>query len=151
MAPAMNAELFRTMILPKIQAGSCPVPSLFILSDAAELADCVGPYGKSLLYLVSNAFEGVREKPILGMEKFLLADSALNALFCRPTANRHPSLVIATKALPNGDGDPFSASHSETHGGFDNDPATLNSILRRIIEPPGGKLVREFTSRDLQY
>ena len=151
MAPAMNAELFRTMILPKIQAGSCPVPSLFILSDAAEVADCVGPYGKSLLYLVSNAFEGVREKPILGMEKFLLADSALNALFCRPTANRHPSLVIATKALPNGDGDPFSASHSETHGGFDNDPATLNSILRRIIEPPGGKLVREFTSRDLQY
>jgi hypothetical protein len=151
MAPAMSDELFKTMILPKIQAGSCPVPSLFILSDAAELADCVGPYGKSLLYLVSNAFEGVREKPILGMEKFLLADSALNALFRRPTANRHPSLVIATKAPPNGDGDPFSASHSETHGGFDNDPATLNSILRRIVEPPGGKLAREFTSRDLQY
>ena len=151
MAPAMSDELFKTMILPKIQAGGCPVPSLFILSDAAELADCVGPYGKSLLYLVSNAFEGVREKPILGMEKFLLADSALNALFRRPTANRHPSLVIATKALPNGDGDPFSASHSESHGGFDNDPATLNSIVRRIVEPPAGKLAREFTSRDLQY
>ncbi len=151
MAPAMSAELFRTMILPKIQPGGCPVPSLFILSDPAELADCVGPYGKSLLYLVSNAFEGVREKPILGMEKFVMADSALKSLFERRTANRLPSLVIATKAQSGGDKDPFSASHSETHGGFDNDPATLNSILRRIIEPSDGKLAREFTSRDLQY
>jgi hypothetical protein len=151
MAPAMSTELFRATILPKIQPGGCPVPSLFMLSDPAELADCVGPYGKSLLYLVSNAFEGVREKPILGMEKFVAADSALRALFGRSTANRHPSLVIATQALPTGDADPFSASHSETHGGFDTDPATLDSILRRIIEPPAGKLAREFTSRDLQY
>jgi hypothetical protein len=100
---------------------------------------------------VSNAFEGVREKPILGMEKFIAANSALKSLFQRPTAHRHPSLVIATKAPSNSDADPFSASHSETHGGFDNDPATLNSILRRILEPPGGKLAREFNARDLQY
>jgi hypothetical protein len=151
MAPAMSTELFQTMILPKIQPGGCPVPSLFILSNDGEQNDCVGPYSKSLLYLVSNAFEGVREKPILGMEKFIAANSALKTLFQRPTANRHPSLVIATKALSNVDADPFSASHSETHGGFDNDPATLNSILRRILEPPGGKLAREFNGRDLQY
>jgi hypothetical protein len=85
------------------------------------------------------------------MEKFVMADSALKSLFERRAANRRPSVVIATKVLPNGDADPFSASHSESHGGFDNDPATLNSILRRITEPNDGKLAREFTSRDLQY
>ena len=54
----------------KISDGTCPKPSLYILSKVGELDDDVGPYGKSLLYLVSNAFEGAREMPLLGMQKF---------------------------------------------------------------------------------
>ena len=38
------------------------------LSDALELADTVGPYGRSLLYLVSRALESAHKTPILGME-----------------------------------------------------------------------------------
>ena len=39
-----------------------------VLSDERERADSVGPYGKSLLYLVSRALEDVHKMPILGME-----------------------------------------------------------------------------------
>ena len=38
-------------------------------SDSGERDDTVGPYGKSLLFLVSNAFERRRETPLLGMER----------------------------------------------------------------------------------
>ena len=41
--------------------------TLDILSDERELADSVGPYGKSLLYLVSRALEDHHKTPILGM------------------------------------------------------------------------------------
>ncbi len=39
-----------------------------IMNDERELADTVGPYGKSLLYLVSRALETRRKTPLLGME-----------------------------------------------------------------------------------
>ena len=39
-----------------------------ILSDERELADTVGPYGKSLLHLVSRALEDYHRMPLLGME-----------------------------------------------------------------------------------
>lgn len=151
MAPALTTELFEDTVLPEIQNGDCPLPSLFILSDVGELDDNVGPYGKSLLYLVSNAFEGKREVPLLGMQKFVQGDATLSNLFSRKTPDGHPSLVIAGAAAVPQPPDPFSVSRSESHGGFDNDADTLNSILRRILNPPDGKLAREFTTRDLQY
>ena len=39
-----------------------------ILSDKNERDDTVGPYGKSLLYLVSRALEPTHKTPILGLE-----------------------------------------------------------------------------------
>src|SRR4030095_6897883 len=41
--------------------------SFDILSDPRELGDSVGPYGKSLLYLVSRALEDHHKTPILGL------------------------------------------------------------------------------------
>jgi hypothetical protein len=38
-----------------------------LLSDRRELGDSVGPYGKSLLYLVSRALEEVHKTPLLGL------------------------------------------------------------------------------------
>jgi hypothetical protein len=37
---------------------------------------------------------------------------------------------------------------SETHGGFDNDPLTMNHILRRVV---GKKPKLEFTRETLKY
>jgi hypothetical protein len=154
MAPAVTADLFKKMVMNTIQPKTCPQPSMFILSNTGELDDTVGPYGKSLLYLVSNAFEGERGVPILGMELFLDNDPQLKSLFAGNLSSGHPALVIAGKH-PNSSNlseeEKFSISESESHGGFDNDPATLHSILRRILVTSGATIQREFSAWELQY
>ena len=151
MAPAVRVDVFKDLVLPSIRRKECPHPVLYILSDVGERDDNVGPYGKSLLYLVSNSFVGKRETPLLGMERFVSdtvsdgggsADPDLNTLF-KEKVDGLPSLVVAGR-----DQGEASRSRSDTHGGFDNDPDTLNSVLRRIL---GDKPTREFTVRDLQY
>ncbi|MGE3912079.1 MAG: C1 family peptidase, partial [Chloroflexota bacterium] len=63
LAPAIRVDRFKERFVDCINNGACPQPSLYILSEQAELDDEVGPYGKSLLHLVSNAFEGQRDTP----------------------------------------------------------------------------------------
>lgn len=120
-----------------------------------ERDDTVGPYGKSLLFLVSNAFEEERGTPLLGMERFVSrrgetksdyigeGDEDLVELF-EQEVDGLPSLVVAGAG-----GGPQSTSRSDSHGGFDNDEWTLNSVLRRMLGDD--KPQREFTMRDLQY
>jgi hypothetical protein len=145
MAPAITVKEFKALILPAIKDGKCPPPSSYILSDTGERDDEVGPYGKSLLYLVSNAFEDARETPLLGMERFVTgpgADPDVAKLLGRKVDGR-PGLVIAGVPGPIG-----SVSESDTHGGFDNDPKTLNSVMCRILDgdPPS-----KFELRHLQF
>lgn len=111
-------------------------------SDVGELDDDVGPYGKSLLYLVSNALEGEREVPLLGMQKFLRADTSLSGL---PAAHPDglPGIVVSGEEGPVG-----AIAKSDTHGGFDDDPNTMNSILHRIL---GAGPRFPFQDRDLQF
>lgn len=142
MAPAIRMDLFKEIVLPKIMDKTCPKPSLYILSKVGELDDDVGPYGKSLLYLVSNAFEGSRGVPLLGMQKFLEEDQKLLNLL-NSAVDGLPGIVIS------GAGDkPGAMSKSDTHGGFDNDPNTMNSVLVRIL---GELPAVPFTARDLQF
>ncbi len=92
-APACTVELFRENYLPAIEAKAIKRFSLFVLDDATEQGDnCASIYNKSLLYLVSDAFEdqcripGFREGvPLLGMEKCL--DARLLALVRQGTAS----------------------------------------------------------------
>ena len=64
--------------------------------------------------------------------------------FSEKKVDGRPSLVIAGAA----GSDAASISRSETHGGFDNDEWTLNSILHRIL---GRAPSPKFGQRDLQY
>lgn len=158
MAPAITIELFKDLLMPRIQSGECPHPTLYALSDVGERDDDVGPYGKSLLYLVSNAFEGRRETPLLGMERFIsagsqdpnkeLVDKEVEALF-KKNLGGWPSLIVAGEGSRETVISP-SLSRSSTHGGFDNDEYTLNSVLYRIIGMEPSEKSR-FTLRDLQY
>ncbi len=155
MAPAISVEDFRREMLPFVKRGKCPHPSLYILSDVGERDDTVGPYGKSLLFLVSNAFEGERGTPLLGMERFVSrrgetggdyieeGDEDIVKLF-EKEVDGLPSLVVAGAGAGA-----KSTSRSDSHGGFDNDEWTLNSILRRMLGDDRPQ--REFTMRDLQY
>lgn len=156
MAPAISVEHFKNTILSAVRRKKMPMPTMYLLKDAAERADTVGVYGHSLLYLVSNAFEDRKRTPILGMERFVtnhqiddLADDAAKesaqemAAFFDTTVNGLPAIVLSGDSIA-----PGCASNSKSHGGFDNDSATLNSVLYRIL---GREPVYKFTDRDLNY
>ncbi|AKT42262.1 C1 family peptidase [Chondromyces crocatus] len=78
LAPACPIEAFRDTFMPAIKAGQVRRFTLFTLTDEAELQDHVESYGRSLLYLVSNALERRPRVPggtgvsLLGMEQSLL-------------------------------------------------------------------------------
>ncbi|WBS04694.1 C1 family peptidase [Pseudoduganella sp. SL102] len=146
LAPAITVADYRSLFEPAV-GERCPLPQLYVLSDVGELDDDVGPYGKSLLYLVSNAFEPSRAIPLLGMQKFLDADAALAPLRApRPHGDAGamlPGVFVAGNVSPSGMG-----TQSNTHGGFDNDPVTMNTVMGVILQgvPP-----RLFTARDLEF
>jgi hypothetical protein len=158
MAPAISIGLFREKLLKRIKDGSCPLPTMYILSDTGERDDDVGPYGKSLLYLVSNAFESRRYEPILGMERFVhrakegskdsnkYVDKEIADLY-QNNGSPWPHLVISGTGK-FAEGPRPDLSRSDSHGGFDNDVYTMNSVLYRMLEK---KPHRPFEVRDLQY
>lgn len=157
LAPAITNQLFKQTLMKHIRKGNCPAPTVYTLSDIGELDDNVGPYGKSLLYLISHAFERVRETPLLGMERFInlnhdseeenfKVDKEIGKLLST-RINGWPNLVISGKAPAHETIGP-SICRSDTHGGFDNDPFTLNSVLYRIL---GNAPHRPFEIRDLQF
>ncbi|HEX2252745.1 MAG TPA: C1 family peptidase [Thermoanaerobaculia bacterium] len=169
LAPTLPADLFARRVLRQVDAGRCPLPVLYVLSDAAECRDSVGPYGRSLLYLASNAFEECRGTPLLGMEAALRPVEGATVR-PHPTLARHyasssqepPPLVVAGEHLPaavlDRDEDRCTrppgerwrwpaVSGAATHAGFARDPWTLNALLYRVLGRPPE---REFTTRDLR-
>jgi hypothetical protein len=147
-APACTVDLFKQAYLPAIQAGDVEHFALYTLTDRAEQDDhCANIYHRSLLYLVSHAFEhepriplvkGRAGVPILGMAKSVEGDRALKRLFESGKADwvRAPNEVSESHA---------GASTATSHGGFDDDLATLRSTLARVtgrktaprVEAPG--------------
>jgi len=158
LAPAVTVELFQKLLLPLIAQKKIPRPGLFLLNDETERDDTVGPYGKSLLYLVSNAFEHKRGRPLLGMERFVSdrgttggtdTVASLNALY-NDSVGGLPGIVLSPTRDPKAPED--SRAQSTSHGGFDNDIDTLNSVLCRILgKKKNADLKRPFTKRDLGF
>jgi pimeloyl-ACP methyl ester carboxylesterase len=134
-APAATVDLFKQCYVPAIKSGWIERFALFTLDDRTERDDnCADIYHKSLLYLVSNAFEEkqripvIRDGiPIVGMEKFIRDDKDLMQLFERPNAE----WVRAPNTVPDGK---EGASRSAHHGDFDDDPSTLRATLARILD-----------------
>ena len=133
-APAITMKLFKQSYMPAITRGQIDRFALYTLTDKAEQDDhCADIYHKSLLYLVSNGLEERRRIPwqqpdgeaLLGMQKFVESDSELMKLFASGKAD----WVLA----PNTAQEPTEASRSQRHGDFDNDSATLQSTLARIL------------------
>jgi len=150
LAPAVELALFRDKVFSAASQGQCPLPILYLLSDDAERADTVGGqlvYGKSLLYLVANACEKKRGTPILGMHTCLDSDKAMQSAYQNDAADGLPRLIIAS-ANKEAEGKEQASSQSSSHGGFDNDAATMNSVLYRIL---GGAPARPFSRHDLAY
>ncbi|MCG3136024.1 MAG: hypothetical protein HMLKMBBP_03819 [Planctomycetes bacterium] len=124
-APACTMRHFANRWAPALDAGRVARLLLMTLDDATERRDdCLGLYRKSLLYLVSNAFEDDARapfedhgEPLLGMEAFVRADAAVAARFAAGGRNRW---MLAPQA---------GTSLARSHGAFDDDTATLETTL----------------------
>lgn len=112
---------------------SVGIPELnsYCLTDTLERDDTVTPlYRKSLLYLVSNAFEGESQKPVFGMQRH-------NESISHANLKTHYTRI-----------DEHAKTRSRTHGGFDNDITTMNNLLRTIL---GEEPSRLFKPSDLDF
>lgn len=89
--------------------------TIYGLSEKRELDDTVGPYSKSLLHLVSKAFEDAPDTPILGME-----------IYSRGIAAHSRQTVVYTA------GDGRKRTDAVSHGGYGSDLTTLNDILKVV-------------------
>jgi hypothetical protein len=128
-----------------------------IMTDAAEVQDKVGPYGKSLLYLVSRALENMHKMPLLGLEVALqpdavkkpgmeLADGAAKLL------EAWKAKVLATKRVDvtTHAGPKIRTSTTQreniAHGSFDNAVDVVSaSLLRMLGAASGSALPRRIT------
>ena len=126
---------------------------LHLLTDEREQADSVGPYRKSLLYLVSRALEEQHKTPLLGMESAFDPDKAqkghnytywhastLNSVKKwqdfwggRQLEKVAAKQVTAVAKWKNGRVVDRIKLLDTAHGTFDNDVEVIDLTLRRIL------------------
>jgi hypothetical protein len=115
MAPAVRLDTFQRLLQPHLGSGGVKRYQQFHLSDRAEEDDAsCGLYRRSLLYLVSESFEGGTTTPILGMQKFF-----------DPIAGTLKNTIVNVAPGPT--------SAATTHGAFDDDALTQAQVLRFIL------------------
>lgn len=124
MAPAVRVDTFDRCVRPHLESRAIGRFQQFHLSERAEQDDpTCGPYRRSLLYLVSESFEGGTTTPLLGMQRFFDAYAPQHL----PEARVFVSPMLAQ---PGSDG--LTPVASSTHGSFDNDPGTRERVIRFI-------------------
>lgn len=147
LAPAVRVDTFKERLLPHIGDGRAVKDlTLFTMKRDYERDDnCAEVYRKSLLYLIYYALEDKRSTPLLGLEDCLRGDGELKALF-------------GLGGIPSGVGEVVwsvsesdtgrSASTSQSHGGFDDDAPTMNSMVRRVLDKADADTIVEFPVPD---
>jgi pimeloyl-ACP methyl ester carboxylesterase len=140
---------------------------IHVLSDALELDDSVGPYQKSLLYLVSRALDRWHKTPLLGMasafdgarateeywhsdtvdqvknwQKFFWGNSIPKGF----AANGKAKLIGNLHVLSESQVNVGTRYIKSSHGCFDNDLDVIRPTLKNIF---GRDLLRDVT--DLDY
>ena len=135
LAPAVRVDLFKSHLKPLVPAAIDKF-ALFTMDRPTELDDDVMKiYRKSLLYFVRNACEDpVHATPVLGLEESVRTDAELAAWF--GLTGGGPTAGVDVVWSPTGVVSGPSASRSRTHGGFDNDPPTMNAVMYRILSLP---------------
>jgi hypothetical protein len=133
MAPGCTVEFFKQHYGPYLNgSGAMRLLDkiyLYNLTKDLELVDTVSSniplapyYSRSLLYLVSRAYEEKPETALAGMETYV-GGMPSGAKIAIAYAGRDPGETT-----------------SKSHGGFDNDPATIGTIMSRIagrkVPPP---------------
>lgn len=123
------------------------------LSDRNERGDTVGPYGKSLLYLVSRAFEETHKMPLLGFQKCWAPETKdldelkdqLGADFAEQEIKKIrdwdaltrnfgvEKKTLEEREVVTHETEDGKQQIKATHGSFDNDLGTMNAAVARIL------------------
>jgi pimeloyl-ACP methyl ester carboxylesterase len=172
-APACSLDFAAEHFMPAVQKKRLAKDAfwLHVLSDKRERDDTVGPYGKSLLYLVSRGFESTRKTPLAGLEHCLdpRADNPdddvwtpseySQVLAWRDFITKLPAQadgraaaeITTANAVPvklNADGSTTTIESS--HGSFDNDLECVTRTINRVLgAAPGAALAVPVV--DLKY
>ena len=148
MAPAIRVDEFKSRLAGTLGTGVEHL-SMFTMKKDLERDDhCMLVYRKSLLYLIHHALEPQPETPILGLQESVLNDRALQNLFgLRGTPSTTAEVILSTTKETSG----RSATHATKHGDFDNDPPTMESILRRVIDLPDTAPLKQSFPRDRDF
>lgn len=147
-APACTVQFANRFYAPQVEL--MKRLSIHLLSDRVERNDNVARiYRKSLLYLVSNALESDLRTPILGLENVYEPDytgwdgtsstgaaikswqdaAKRSGLPQRITVVDDDTMVVVH---PKGSSSRNDVTIKSSHGGFDNDIATITDALRRV-------------------
>jgi hypothetical protein len=132
MAPAIRVDTFLEKCGPLLGKGQgIDQVDVFTMRKDFERADNCGLlYRKSLLYLVSASAENEIGTPLLGLEESLRASATCRDIFGLNGVSSGCGEVVWSTS-PEDEG--RSASRATSHSGFDDDPATLGSIARRVL------------------
>ncbi len=140
-APACTVRFALDHYTPAIENNVLPRKRFHIhlLSDAVEICDTVGPYRKSLLYLVSRSLESCHKMPILGLEQVFdpkanpkWHDGELDSVKRWQkfwSAGGNGLDVVSGKQVSTGT---LGRRIRACHGSFDNDATTIETTLQRI-------------------
>ena len=135
LAPAVRNDLFKANVAKFVgKAPGIGALTMCTMTEDAErdddLVEFLGAtvYGKSLLYLVSRAFEPKRKTPILGLEETLRADPVLWPLFNGGGARLELSKARGETPNPH--------TRALRHGCFDNDAATMRTVATIVTSVP---------------
>jgi hypothetical protein len=157
-APACTVDFANSKYVPAAMNRIFDPKRLFIdiLSNKNERGDTIGPYGKSLLYLVSRALESQHKMPILGMEATFdpkLDKENVFSIDSNPIGKPNPDVAAWRKSWAQMSGDcrvldeprvveerPAFSIRS-AHGCFDNWVDGVERTMKRILGVPlSGKL-----------
>ncbi|MBD2716675.1 caspase family protein [Microvirga sp. STR05] len=131
LAPAIRVDEFRKRLAGQV-GGNAGHLTLYTMRDTLERDDqCGGVYRKSLLYLLYYALESERDTPILGLDSSLRNDEEMRRLL---GLNGQPNQAARVVWSQTKEASGRSSSTSTTHGGFDDDAATMESVARRVLE-----------------
>ena len=166
-APACPIDFAMRTFQAAVEAGTVPRERfwLHLLTDVQERDDTVGPYGKSLLYLVARGFEEVRKTPLAGLFRALdpamsNPDDDLWQPLYWPQVQAWRAWVAALPAQADGtpacelSGARVMVSKQRAikpgHSAFDNDIRVLSRSINRMLgRSPDAALAAPVT--DLDY
>ena len=140
LAPAITIDLF-TELVADLVGNRVKALTEYTMKRDFEIADAVGPYRKSLLYLVSRSFEDESEMPLLGLEESLRRDPDMTRFFGLLAAGQKRRAEVLFSRREEG---PGHSTIAIKHGDFDNDRLTMSSVIRRILDVKDDEPIIEF-------